>query len=51
MSLFGVGLDVEIKRINTNFKMQIIKRGGIGIHSLGVIFKQMDNNGNKKLNK
>jgi Ca2+-binding EF-hand superfamily protein len=49
MSLFGVGLDVEVKRINTNLKMQIIKKGGIGIHTLGVIFRQMDNNGNKKL--
>jgi len=49
MALFGVGLDVEVKRITTNFKMQIAKRGGIGIRSLAVIFRQMDNNGNKKL--
>ena len=49
MSLFGVGLDVEVKRINTNFKMMVAKKGGMGIRSLGVIFRQMDNNGNKKL--
>ena len=47
--LYGVGLDIEVKRINTQFKMQIQKKGGIGIRSLGVIFRQMDNNGNKKL--
>lgn len=29
--------------------MQIAKRGGIGIRSLAIIFRQMDNNGNKKL--
>jgi hypothetical protein len=49
MSLFGVGLDIEVNRINTQFKMQIQKRGGIGIRSLAVIFKRMDYNGNKKL--
>jgi hypothetical protein len=47
--LFGVGLDIEVKRINTQFKMQIQKRGGIGIRTLSTIFRQMDNNGNKKL--
>jgi hypothetical protein len=29
--------------------MQIAKKGGIGLRSLSVIFRQMDNNGNKKL--
>lgn len=47
--LYGVGLDIEVGRINNQFKMQIQKRGGIGIRSLGVIFRRMDNNGNKKL--
>ena len=47
--LYGVGLNIEVGRINNQFKMQIQKRGGIGIRSLGVIFRRMDNNGNKKL--
>lgn len=47
--LFGVGLDIEVKRINTQFKMQLQKKGGIGIRTLGTIFRQMDNNGNKRL--
>ena len=44
-----MGLDIEVKKINNQFKMQIMKRGGIGIRSLGVIFRRMDTNGNKKL--
>ena len=47
--LYGVGLNIEVGRINNQFKMQIQKRGGIGIRSLGVLFRRMDNNGNKKL--
>lgn len=49
--LYGVGLNIEVGRINNQFKMQIQKRGGIGIRSLGVLFRRMDNNGNKKLDK
>lgn len=47
--LYGVGLNIEVGRINNQFKMQIQKRGGIGIRSLGRLFRRMDNNGNKKL--
>ena len=47
--LYGVGLDIEVGRINNQFKMQIQKRGGIGIRSIGRLFRRMDNNGNKKL--
>lgn len=47
--LYGVGLNIEVNRINDNFKMQIAKRGGLEIRNLGVIFRRMDVNGNKKL--
>jgi len=47
--LFGVGLDIEVNKINAQFKMQIVKKGGIGIRSLAVIFRRADTNGNKKL--
>jgi len=49
MALYGVGLDVEVARINNQFKMYIKMRGGIGIKSLGTVFRRYDNNGNKKL--
>ncbi len=48
--LFGVGLDIEVKKINMNFKMQIMKRGGgQGIRTLEAIFRRMDANGNRRL--
>ena len=43
-------MNIEINRINTEFKMKIAKQGGLGIRSLGIIFRRMDFNGNKKLN-
>lgn len=49
MSLFGVGLDIEVKRINTQFKIQIQKKSGVGIRSLAQIFRKADRNQNKKL--
>lgn len=49
--LFGVGLNVEVNRINTQFKMQIAKKGGIGLRTLAVLFRRADHNGNKKLDR
>ena len=49
MAYYGVDLDVRIKDLNHQFKNIIRQKGGIGIRSLGRIFRQFDNNGNKKL--
>jgi hypothetical protein len=51
MSLFGVGLDIEVQRINTQFKIFLQKKNGVGIRSLASIFRKCDLNGNKKLEK
>jgi hypothetical protein len=45
-----VGIDIEVKRVLTQFKMQIQKKGGLGLRTLGTIFRRMDFNGNRKLN-
>jgi hypothetical protein len=49
MALYGVGLDITVTRINNQFKMNIKHRGGIGIKSIGRLFRRFDTNGNKKL--
>ncbi len=49
MSLYGVGLDIEVKRITTNFKILLQKKGGVAIRSLAAIFRRADRNGNKVL--
>ena len=48
----GVSLEVRVKERNLKFKQVIQSRGGKnGIRSLGRIFRQFDNNGNKKLDR
>jgi Ca2+-binding EF-hand superfamily protein len=40
--LYGVGLDIEIKRVCTQLKMQIVKRGGIGMRALAITLARAD---------
>lgn len=49
MAYFGVELDSRVQEVNNQFRMIIKSRGGIGIRSLGKIFKRIDENGNNKL--
>lgn len=42
-------MDVKVRELNLQFKLAIQQRGGVGLRTLGVIFKRMDFNGNKKL--
>jgi hypothetical protein len=49
MAYFGVDQDIRIQEINLNFKNQIRNRGGIGLISLGKIFREMDVNLNRRL--
>lgn len=50
MALYGVGLEVEMKRLLLDFKMKLAQKGfNKGIKSLRYFFKQSDLNGNRKL--
>jgi Ca2+-binding EF-hand superfamily protein len=50
MALFGVALDVNIKRINLDFKLFIAAQpGGASLRNLEHVFKQSDHNGSGKL--
>ena len=40
--LYGVGINITCKKINLEFKLQLRKRGGIGIRSLKVMFRRFD---------
>ena len=42
-------IDVMVRELNLKFKISIQQKGGVGIRSLRRIFKQMDFNGNNKL--
>lgn len=50
MSLYGVGLNVQVQKINTEFRLYISKqKGGLNIRSLKEVFTQFDANRNGKL--
>lgn len=49
MSLYGVGLDVEVKRIHLKMKLALSKRSSCGIGGLRNSFKCMDKDGTGKL--
>ena len=49
MAFYGVDAEVRVKELQLKFKRWLRNKGGMGIRSFGVIFRQFDNNGNKKL--
>lgn len=49
MALYGVGLDVTVKRINLDLKLHIAKKVGASVKKLEMIFNTFDRNGNKRL--
>ena len=49
MAFYGVGMDASIQKINFDFRLALKKKGGIGIRSLAIVFRNFDTNGNKKL--
>lgn len=51
MSLYGVGLDIEVQRILTQFKILMQKKGGMGVRSMAKTFRAADKNKNKKLDR
>ena len=50
MAYYGVDLDVRVKEVNLQFKNIIRSKGGIGIRTLGSIFRGFDADGSQKLN-
>ena len=49
MAYFGVDMEVRVNEVNLQFKNIIRSKGGIGIRTLGTIFRSFDNNGNQRL--
>lgn len=49
MAFYGVGMEVKVKELLLQIKMQIQNKPGRGIRYLKHIFKKFDVNGNKKL--
>ena len=50
MAYYGVDMDVRVKEVCLQFKNIIRQKGGIGIRSLGRIFRQLDTDGSGALN-
>jgi len=51
MALYGVDLNITVKKIMMDLKLSLTKYGGINIKNLKRLFKQFDSNGNGKLEK
>ena len=49
MAFYGVGMEVKVKELLLQIKMQIQNKPGRGIRYMKVIFKRYDVNGNGKL--
>eukprot|EP00357_Protocruzia_adherens_P004449 CAMPEP_0114993068 /NCGR_PEP_ID=MMETSP0216-20121206/12311_1 /TAXON_ID=223996 /ORGANISM="Protocruzia adherens, Strain Boccale" /LENGTH=302 /DNA_ID=CAMNT_0002356643 /DNA_START=97 /DNA_END=1005 /DNA_ORIENTATION=+ len=49
MALYGVGLETTVNRINTEFRLNMARKGPMGIRTLKRTFKRYDHNGNNKL--
>lgn len=51
MALYGVDLNITVKKIIMDLKLSLTKYGGINIKNLKRLFKEFDYNGNGKLEK
>lgn len=51
MALYGVDLNITIKKIMMDLKLSLTKYGGINIKNLKKLFREFDLNGNGKLEK
>lgn len=49
MAFYGVGLEVKVRELNLQFKMQLQAKGGNGVRGLKLIFKRLDANNNGTL--
>jgi EF-hand domain len=49
MAFYGVGIEVKVKELLLQIKMQIQNKPGRGIRYLKVLFRRYDTNGNSKL--
>jgi len=49
MALYGVGLEMTVKKLNYEYLLTIKKKGGNGLKILAAIFRQYDFKGTGKL--